>query len=188
MKTGVISMNQTDQDARKPEMPVSEDILQLLHRDHMKVDELFFQFAKSEDESEKKAIVDQISHELGLHAKLEEEIVYPEVRDGEKESESMMDEADTEHHVVKFLLAELGSMKPSDDHYDAKVTVLCELVKHHVEEEEEEIFEKLKNADADLNELAQKFLERKAALSAKPLPEETFPVIGNRDQRDRKSA
>lgn len=181
-------MNQTDQDARGPEMPVSEDILQLLHRDHMKVDGLFFQFARSEDESEKQSLVEQISLELGLHSKLEEEVVYPEVRDGEEESETMMDEADTEHHVVKFLLAELGAMKPSDEHYDAKVTVLCELVKHHVEEEEEEIFEKLKNGDADLNELAKKFLERKAALSAKPLPEETFPVIGNRDRRDRKSA
>ncbi len=100
----------------------------------------------------------------------------------------MMDEADTEHHVVKFLLAELGNMKPSDDHFDAKVTVLCELVKHHVEEEEEEIFEKLKDADVDLKELSQKYVERRAALSVKPLPEDTFPMIGNRGQRDRKSA
>lgn len=181
-------MNQTDQDVRSPELSVPGDILQVLHSEHMKVDELFFQFAKAEDESEKQSLVEQISLELGLHAKLEEEIVYPEVRDGEEESETMMDEADTEHHVVKFLLAELGNMKPSDDHFDAKVTVLCELVKHHVEEEEEEIFEKLKDADVDLNELAQKYVERRAALSAKPLPEETFPMIGNRVQRDRKSA
>lgn len=181
-------MNQKDQKTPGPQESPSGDILQILHRDHMKVDGLFFQYAKAKDDSEKKSIVEQISHELGLHAKLEEEIVYPLVRDGEKESECLMDEADTEHHVVKFLLAELGNMQPNDDHFDAKVTVLSELVKHHVEEEENEIFEKLKDSDIDLKKLGQEFLERKASLSAKPLPEETFPVIGNRDLRDRKSA
>jgi hemerythrin superfamily protein len=179
-------MNKTATESTVVESPASTDIMQVLHRDHMKVDDLFFQFAKSEDDSEKKAIVDQITLELGLHAKAEEEIVYPEIRNGEKEAESMMDEADTEHHVVKFLLAELGDMKPSDDYYDSKVTVLCELVKHHVEEEEKEIFEKLKDSDADLVKLAEEFVERKASLAGKPLPEETFPVIGTR--RDRKSA
>jgi len=170
------------------EAPSGLDIMQVLHRDHMKVDELFFQFSKSEDAAEKKRIVDRIILELGLHAKAEEELVYPEIRDGKEDVESMMDEADTEHHVVKFLLAELGAMKPSDDHYDAKVTVLCELVKHHVQEEEKEIFEKLKNSDADLEELGDKFLERKAKLAEKPLPEESFPVIGNRTAPARKSA
>lgn len=181
-------MNQTDRGANSAEMPDAEDILQVLHREHMKVDELFFQFAKSEDESEKKSLVEQITLALSLHAKVEEEIVYPEVRDGEQENEDLMDEAETEHHLVKFLIAELRHMNPSDEQYDAKVTVLCELVKHHVEEEEKEVFEKLKDSDADLNELGRKFLERKASLSQKPLPEESFPVIGNRDLRDRKSA
>lgn len=159
------------------------DIMQVLHRDHIKVDELFFQFSKSDDDAEKKALVEKITVELTLHAKAEEEIVYSKIRDGEKEVESMMDEADTEHHVVKFLLAELGGMKPSDDHYDSKVTVLCEMVKHHVEEEEKEIFEKLKDSDADLVKMAQKFEERKSTLAAKPLPEDSFPVIGTRHER-----
>ncbi|CAN5150642.1 hemerythrin domain-containing protein [soil metagenome] len=165
------------------ESPVGMDILEVLHRDHMKVDELFFQFAKSDDDAVKKSIVDEITFELGIHAKAEEDIVYPQLRDGEEEVESMMDEADTEHHVVKFLLAELSDMKPSDDHYDSKVTVLCELVKHHVQEEEKEIFEKLKDSDVDLMQMGEKFLERKLTLAAKPLPEETFPVIGSRTAR-----
>ena len=164
------------------------DIMQILHRDHMKVDELFFQFAKSEDDSEKKGIVDQIILELGLHAKAEEELVYPEIRDGKEEVEDMMDEADTEHHVVKFLCAELADMKPSDDYFESKVTVLSELVKHHVQEEEKEIFEKLKDSDADLKKLGSQFLQRKAKLAEKPLPEETFPVIGTRNSPARKSA
>ncbi len=176
-------MNKTDKAAMVVESSSGMDIIQVLHQDHMKVDELFFQFSKSEDDAEKKSIVDQITLELGLHAKAEEEIVYAKIRDGEEEVESMMDEADTEHHVVKFLLAELGDMKPSDDHYDSKVTVLCELVKHHVQEEENEIFEKLKDSDEDLIKMAEKFVERKSTLAAKPLPEETFPVIGTRQTR-----
>lgn len=175
-------MNKTGKESMVAEEPIEMDIRQVLHRDHMKVDELFFQFAKSEDDSEKKSLVEQIILELTLHAKAEEEVVYPEIRDGEKEVESMMDEADTEHHVVKFLLAELGGMKPSDDHYDSKVTVLCELVKHHVEEEEKELFEKLKDLD-NLAEMAEKFLERKSSLAAKPLPEDSFPVFGTRHER-----
>jgi hemerythrin superfamily protein len=163
------------------------DILQVLHKDHVKVSELFFQFSKSEDEREKKELVGQIGTELGLHAKAEEEIVYPAVRNGKEEVEDMMDEADTEHHVVKFLLAELENLEPSDSHYDSKVTVLCELVKHHVEEEETDIFEKLKAADLDLNELGKKFMQRKLELAQKPLPQEIFPVQGS-ESLSRKSA
>ncbi|MBS1955801.1 MAG: hemerythrin domain-containing protein [Cyanobacteria bacterium SZAS-4] len=175
-------MSNTGKESMVAEKATDMDIRQVLHRDHVKVDELFFQFAKAEDDSEKKSLVDQIILELTLHAKAEEEVVYPEIRDGEEEVESMMDEADTEHHVVKFLLAELGGMKPSDDHFDSKVTVLCELVKHHVEEEEKEMFEKLKDLD-NLAEMAEKFLERKSSLAAKPLPEDSFPVIGTRHER-----
>jgi hemerythrin superfamily protein len=163
------------------------DILQILHKDHLKVDDLFFQYTQTDDKDEKKELVSQITLELGLHAKAEEELVYPVVRDGKEEVEDMMDEADTEHHVVKFLLAELNNMNPSDSHYDSKVTVLCELVKHHVEEEESDIFEKLKSSDEDLDELGQKFVERKAQLAEKPLPQEIFPVAGTKSP-DRKLA
>ena len=160
--------------------PVELDIRQILHNDHQLVDELFFQFNQTDDKNRKQEIIQEITTELGVHAKAEEEIVYPAVRDGKEETEDMMDEADTEHHVVKFLLAELGNMKPSDSHYDSKVTVLCELVKHHVEEEEDDIFEKLESSKKDLDELGRKFLERKEELLKKPLPQEVFPVVGNK--------
>jgi hemerythrin superfamily protein len=176
-------MKKTQEKPMAPSAQEATDLLQILHSDHMKVDELFFQFSKSDDDAEKKEIVGKIILELGVHAKAEEEIVYPLVRDGKEEVEEMMDEADTEHHVVKFLIAELEDMDPSDSHYDSKVTVLCELVKHHVEEEEEEIFEKIKAADLNLDELGRKFTQRKAQLEAKPLPPEQFPVIGNKPAR-----
>jgi hemerythrin superfamily protein len=168
-------------------MVPNDEITQVLHRDHMKVDNLFFQFKQAEDDKRKEEIVAAIAFELGIHAKAEEEIVYPVVRDGKEEVEDLMDEADTEHHVVKFLIAELQGMKASDSHYDSKVTVLCELVKHHVEEEEKEIFEKLKSSDENLEELGQKFTERKLQLAEKPLPQEIFPVAGS-EPKQRKLA
>ena len=158
---------------------VATNIMQILHKDHMKVDDLFFKYTQTDEDSEKKSLVEQITLELGLHAKAEEELVYPVIRDGKEEVEDMMDEADTEHHVVKFLLAELANMEPSDSHYDSKVTVLCEVVKHHVEEEEKDIFEKLKLSKANLEKLGQQFEERKAELSEKPLPAEKFPVASS---------
>jgi len=165
------------------DLAVSTDLLQILHKDHRTVSELFFQYSQKDQDKEKKAIVAEIIKELTLHAKAEEEIVYPAVRNGEEDVEDLMDEADTEHHVVKFLLAELGEMSPKDDHYDSKVTVLCELVKHHVDEEEKEMFEKIKLSDLDLDALGKEFLERKEALAKKPLPKDKFPVTSSKGGR-----
>lgn len=150
--------------------PVTKDVIQLLHADHQKVANLFFQFTQAEEDSEKEELVSTIITELSVHAKVEEEIVYPAIRSADKENEDIMDEADTEHHVVKFLLAELSSMKAKDDFYCSKVTVLCELVNHHVQEEEKEIFEKLEKSGANLEELAVAVLARKKELmsAAKP--------------------
>jgi hemerythrin superfamily protein len=148
--------------------PSSADVTQILHRDHQKVAEMFFQYKQLEEDDEKKELVANIIKELSIHAQVEEEIVYPAIRESADEAEDMMDEADTEHHVVKYLLAELAEMEPDDDHYDSKVTVLCELVNHHVQEEEKEIFEKLQDADVDLEELGTEVLTRKGELSAKP--------------------
>jgi hypothetical protein len=76
-----------------------------------------------------------------MHTTLEEEIFYPAVREVEsKKAEDAVDEALEEHHVVKLVLAELPSVDPSDDRFEAKMTVLSELIEHHVEEEETEMF------------------------------------------------
>jgi hemerythrin-like domain-containing protein len=78
---------------------------------------------------------------LKMHTQIEEEIFYPAVRElGISKAEEMVDEAFEEHHVVDLVLAELPSVDPEDERYEAKITVLSELVKHHVEEEEGEMF------------------------------------------------
>ena len=152
--------------AEIPEMTVQD----LLHADHRKVGDLFFQFSQSDDETEKEELVETIIKELYIHTTAEEEIVYTKLRAEADDSKDMMDEADTEHHMIKVLMAELSNAKASDDHYDAKVTVLCELVKHHVREEEKEMFKKIKDADIDSEELAQEVMARKEELKNKAVP------------------
>jgi len=146
------------------------DVTEILHEDHMKVSELFFKFSKTEDESEKEALVQEILTELHVHAKVEEEIVYPVVEDEAEEGEELVGEANVEHKMVKYLMAELSQMTGEDEELDAKVTVLCELVKHHIREEEKEMFKKLRESGADLEELAEQVKERKDELLAEPLP------------------
>jgi len=148
------------------------NVLVMLHGDHQKVRNLFFNFSQAESAREKEDLVKTILQELYIHATVEEEIVYPEARKKADDIEDLMDEADTEHHVVKMLMAELSGMKASDDYFDAKVTVLCELVNHHVREEEKEMFEKIKESGVDLDLLGKKVAARKSELlseSTKPL-------------------
>ena len=166
----------------------SMDVTQILHRDHQHVSELFFQFSELEDDDkdQKNELVTQIIKELTVHAKVEEELVYPAVRDADDESEDMMDEADTEHHVVKFLMSELSEMKAGDDHFDSKVCVLAELVKHHVQEEEKEIFESLRESDLDLDELGEEVVARKEELMKAPVPKGKALVTNSKSQTKKK--
>ena len=153
-------------EAVEPQEEQTENVIEVLHADHQTVSDLFFRFSQAKEDSEKEELVATIISELAAHAKVEEEIVYPAIREADEENEDIIDEADTEHHVVKFLMSELSTMKAGDDFYDSKVTVLCELVKHHVEEEEKEIFEKLEKSGADLEELGSAVLARKQELTS----------------------
>ena len=143
------------------------DAVQLLTDDHKKVKKLFKDFERIKDQDgaakEKSALVQQICMELTIHTKVEEEIFYPVVRESIDE-EDLMDEADIEHAGAKALIQQLEDMKPEDDHYDAKVTVLGEYIDHHVKEEHEEMFPKAKKAKVDMIELGARIAERKAEL------------------------
>ena len=152
---------------------MAADVTELLHQDHQKVQELFFQFSKAEENKEKEALVKEILTELHIHATIEEEIVYPGIEEEVEEGDELVGEAETEHKVVKFLMAELSHMTAANPKFDANVTVLCELVVHHLREEEKEMFKKLRESGADLEELAEQVLERKAQLKKQPLPEMT---------------
>jgi hemerythrin superfamily protein len=140
----------------------SGDLTDLIKQDHRRVRELFKQFEKTEDDQEKQKIVDETILELKVHAKLEEELVYPALREASEE-EDMMDEADEEHHVVKLLIAELEDMESGDDHFDAKFRVLGEMVEHHVAEEESQMLPNVKKIE-DRESLVESVLQRKEEL------------------------
>ena len=113
---------------------------------------------------EKAAIVQQICMELTVHAELEEEFFYPAVRE-QIGDDDLMDEAEVEHAGAKDLIAQLESMEPDDDLYDAKVTVLGEQIDHHVKEEEGEMFPKVKKAKVDTSALGAEMASRKEELA-----------------------
>lgn len=137
----------------------SVNVLELLKEDHRKVEQLFTSFEESEGRS-RKGIVDEALQELEIHSTIEEKLVYPAIRKATGDKD-MVAEANEEHHVVKFLIKELRKMKVSAEEYKAKFTVLSELVKHHVEEEEGEIFPQAEKTDVDWDKLGQEVMKIK---------------------------
>ena len=113
----------------------------LLKKQHKNVKALFKKAEETEGGRQRRQLVEQIASELKIHTKIEEEIFYPAVREiGTSKAEQMIDEAFEEHHVVDLVLAELPNVDPEDERFHAKMTVLSELVEHHVEDEEDEVF------------------------------------------------
>ena len=113
----------------------------LLKKQHKSVKALFKQVEDTEDGRRRRQLMDEIANELKMHTQIEEEIFYPAVREiGSSKAEEMVDESYEEHHVVDLVLAELPNVDPEDERFAAKMTVLSELVEHHAEEEEEEMF------------------------------------------------
>ncbi|MDB5428753.1 MAG: hemerythrin cation binding region [Phenylobacterium sp.] len=139
------------------------DAVALLEADHRAVEKLFGQFEKARDEDRKKALADKICLELKVHMQVEEEIFYPTSREF-LEDEDIVDEAVVEHAAAKDLIAEIETMQPGEDLYDAKVTVLQEQIEHHVGEEESEYFPKLQKTDMDMKAVGAMLKARKAEL------------------------
>jgi hemerythrin superfamily protein len=157
---------QTEPRARKTARKTAEqDAIQLLKADHREVEGWFEDFEKTKSESKKQKLATQICTALKVHTEIEEEIFYPACREAGIE-EDMMDEADVEHQGAKNLIGEIEAGKPGDDHWDAKVHVLGEMIKHHVKEEEQRdgMFAKAKKADLDLEELGAQMKARKDEL------------------------
>lgn len=143
------------------------DAIDLLTADHRNVERLFQEYEKlvaaEGSYNERESLAATICAELTIHAQLEEEIFYPAARDILDEEE-LVDEAVVEHASAKDLIAQLADMSPDDDLYDAKVKVLGELIEHHVEEEEDEMFPKVKKAKLDTASLGAQMADRKQEL------------------------
>ena len=137
------------------------DPTKLLKKQHREVEALFKRIGKTEEAFERRRLMDEISAKLTMHTKLEEEIFYPAVREvPTKKAEEMVLEAYEEHHVVKLVLAELPRVDPEDERFEAKMTVLKEMVEHHVAEEEDEMFKLADKIDEDeLEALGERLTE-----------------------------
>lgn len=152
----------------KAKAATSMDAIAMLEADHKKVQKAFKDFEKLKDtgkKGEKAAIVQQTCADLTVHTKIEEEIFYPAARKAIKDGD-LMDEATVEHSGAKNLIAQLSSMQPGDELYDAKFTVLGENVNHHVKEEQDEMFPKVRKTGLDLTALGQQMAQRKAQLQS----------------------
>lgn len=145
-----------------------ENALSILKQDHETVKEIFNEFEKAEDKRRKLKLVEKAITELKIHAAIEEEIFYPAVRP--EMEKDIMNEANEEHHVAKLLIAELDQMDGSEEHFDAKFIVLAENIRHHVKEEEGEMFPHVRALDIDLEALGRKMLARKESLKRNGIP------------------
>lgn len=145
------------------------EAIALIVKDHDTVKELFSQYEKAGNRREKLRIAAKTIQELQLHAIIEEEIFYPAIR--EQLEEDMMNEADEEHHVARFLVAELSGMDGSESHYDAKYKVLSENIRHHIKEEESEMLPKAKSLNLDFKALAATIKARKEQLLRTGIPD-----------------
>jgi hypothetical protein len=134
--------------------------VELLKEDHRKVKDLFKKFESAKDESEKDQIADEVDLELRVHSMIEEEILYPAMRDVDSE---MVAEAFEEHGVVEELLNELATMELGDEQFDAKFKVMQENVEHHIEEEEGDLFPKTSKLPG-YEDLGFKLVQRKVEL------------------------
>lgn len=145
-----------------------QDAVALLKADHDEVHGWFEDYEKLGDNANgaKAKLVAQICKALTVHTQIEEEIFYPAVFKASDDLEDMVEEAVVEHASAKDLIAQLQDMDPEDDLYDAKVKVLGELIDHHVEEEEEEMFPKARKAKVDMVALGDEMAMRKDELMA----------------------
>jgi hemerythrin superfamily protein len=140
---------------------MSTDAIVLLKDDHKEIKRLFREFGKAGDKRQKGRIVDQILELLTVHTYLENEAMYPEVRRLMPEVEQDVLESYEEHHVADVLCLELAGMKPDDERFDAKTTVLIESVTHHIDEEEQDWFPKVREGlgRKQLQEIGARMIE-----------------------------
>lgn len=137
----------------------------MLRADHQNVSELFEEYEKARAATKKKDLVTQICTELTVHAQIEEEIFYPAVKQALKDTK-LVPEATVEHATLKDLIAQVKDVEPDGEMFDAKIKVLSEYVKHHVKEEQDEIFPKARATKLDMVELGARMSARKDELMA----------------------
>ncbi len=156
--------------ARRGPMPprngAQKDAIALLKADHRQVEGWFAQFESARVGSRKEELAQKICQALKVHTQIEEEIFYPAFLEATGE-EDIHHEAEVEHNGAKKLIAEIEASGSDDEYYDAKITVLSEMIKHHVNEEEKRdgMFAKARQSEMDLGAIGERLASRKEQLT-----------------------
>jgi hemerythrin-like domain-containing protein len=148
-----------------PKSRKTVEAIDMLKQDHDKVTKAFKEFEKLDrgDTETCQQLVMTVCEDLKVHTTLEEEIFYPAVREAIDDDDTM-NEAAVEHETAKMLIDQLENMQADDPNFHATFTVLGEYVKHHIEEEEDEMFPAARKSGLDFDSLAERMRERKEEL------------------------
>ena len=142
-----------------------QDAIALLKADHRNVEKLFSQFEKARGETRKAELARQICLELRIHTQIEEELFYPQSREF-LQDDDIVNEAIVEHQAAKDLIEQIEAMEAGEEMFEAKVTVLQEMIEHHVQEEEKEYFPQVQKSEMDLKSVGEAMKMRKQELTA----------------------
>ena len=156
----------------------ASDIIDILKEDHDRVLALFARFERIRDradDQEKQILVEAACTELAIHSHLEEETLYPALRQALERAEPV-EEAEVEHMMVKHLVGQLETMQAGDPLYDARFAVLGEYVKHHIRREQERIFPMIRQAGSGLGSLAQDIRQQRHEMRSEfGVPDQYYP-------------
>jgi hemerythrin superfamily protein len=165
MRESQSETDETNLDDMDDEEDASVDLFEMLKTDHRHVQELFSKFEEA-DKRARSSIADEALAALEVHAAIEEELVYPAIAEVVEEEE-LVNEAKEEHHVAKLLIKELHKMGAGDAKFPTKFKVLGEIVRHHIEEEEGEMFPQAEEGGLETEQLSQDVVKRKDKLMQK---------------------
>jgi len=151
------------------------DAIQLLESQHREVEDLFEEIQGSDDNDEKTELFEELADKLAVHASIEEHHFYPAVKD--RRTKDILLESLEEHLAVKRILADLMESSPDEENFDAQIKVLKETVSHHVEEEEDELFPKVRKLfnKEELEAMGQEMSAEQAELEDKGAPRRAIP-------------
>ncbi|MES2492938.1 MAG: hemerythrin domain-containing protein [Pseudomonadota bacterium] len=163
MPSKAASAKQNGADKMQSPAEPGKDAIALLKADHQQVDELFKKFENAKSDGDKKALVNAICIALKVHTRIEEDIFYPAAFAATGEA-ALLQEAQVEHASARDLIAQIEAGNPGEALFDARVKVLGEYVRHHVQEEETELFPLCRKSQLDLDALGRTMAARKQAL------------------------
>lgn len=153
-------------------MPESTDAIDMLTREHREVENLFRRFEAANDTEERTAIAHQVVHDLAVHGEIEELRFYPRLRQALEDGDRLAGEAVEEHVAIKETLNTVDSMTATDEGFDDRMRELIAEVRHHVQEEEGELFPRLRQAlgPEDLRDLGERMDRVRALVPTRPHP------------------